>query len=303
MSTEHPPETYTDFEKLFNKLQGKMGIIGLEGRSPIHVQEEKPTQDVQKGDLWYKPSTEEVKVYTGKKWKELLERGIIGLEGLSGEDGKDGKSVKGERGVSGKDGTDGLNAPMIDVQPIAEKEVKLHEKKFDHTLIDPFLVGSKKLDEAGMSDGMFLRLKGDKLIYSEIRDVAQRQISGGGTSLPARTGNGGKVLKVRSDLGLEWAAAGSGSGITRTILSVAVNTNAAAAADTDYTYLCSSTMTLTLPTAVSNTNLYSCKNVGVGTLTIAFTAGQNADGSATLSLPTRYTSVDLISDGSNWAIT
>jgi len=294
------------FDTLLKSLHGPQGALGLEGRTPIHVQEEKPTEDVQKGDLWYKPSTEEVKVYTGKKWKELLERGVIGLEGLSGEDGKDGKSITGsdgKKGAKGDKGDKGDAASFAELKGIADSTLTTHTEKFDHTLIDPFLVGSKKLDEAGMSDGMFLRLKGDKLIYSEIRDVAQRQISGGGTSLPARTGNGGKVLKVRSDLGLEWAAAGSGSGITRTILSVAVNTNAAAAADTDYTYLCSSTMTLTLPTAVSNTNLYSCKNVGVGTLTIAFTAGQNADGSATLSLPTRYTSVDLISDGSNWAIT
>lgn len=99
------------------------------------------------------------------------------------------------------------------------------------------------------------------------------------------------------------ATGGSGSGIVRVITSVSTNTAADAVAGTDYVYLCSGTMTITLPTAVGNTNLYTIKNVGTGVVTIAFTGGQTGDGSAILSMPVQYTSLDLISDTANFNIT
>ena len=93
----------------------------------------------------------------------------------------------------------------------------------------------------------------------------------------------------------------AGSGITRTITSISSPTTAAAVLATDYVYLVSGTTTLTLPTAVSNTNLYTVKNTGVATVTVAFTGVQTGDGNATLSL-TPNTSLDLISDNANWRI-
>ena len=104
---------------------------------------------------------------------------------------------------------------------------------------------------------------------------------------------------IRYQLDQQTAAA---SGITRSIFSVALDTTAGSTAAKDYVYLVSGTTTLTLPTAVSNTNLYTIKNVGTKTVTIAFTGGQTADGSATLSLPVRYTSLSFISDDTNWNI-
>jgi hypothetical protein len=98
------------------------------------------------------------------------------------------------------------------------------------------------------------------------------------------------------------ASGGSGSGITRTISSISSPTTAAATSGVDYVYLVSGTTTLTLPTAVGNTNRYTVKNVGANTVTIATTSAQTIDGSASATLPVRYTSVDLISDGSNWNV-
>ncbi len=96
---------------------------------------------------------------------------------------------------------------------------------------------------------------------------------------------------------------GSGSGIVRSIQNISASQNADASATTDYVYLCSNTMTLTMPDATTNSNLYTIKNVGSGTITINTTSAQTIDGSASIILPVQYTSVDLISDSANWGVT
>lgn len=87
-----------------------------------------------------------------------------------------------------------------------------------------------------------------------------------------------------------------------TISSVSVNTAAGSTAYTDYVYLASGTINVTMPTAVGNTARYTIKNVGVGTVTINTTGGETIDGSLTAPLPVQYTSLDLVSDGTNWNI-
>lgn len=98
-------------------------------------------------------------------------------------------------------------------------------------------------------------------------------------------------------------ASASGSGIVRLITSTAASIPAGATAGTDYVYLCAGTLTITLPTAVGNTNLYTIKNTGSGTVTIDTTGGQTIDGDATVIMPVQYTSVDIISNSLHWAIT
>lgn len=99
------------------------------------------------------------------------------------------------------------------------------------------------------------------------------------------------------------AATGGSGGTVRSINSVSVDTAAGSTSGTDYVYLCSGTMVLTLPDATTNTNLYTVKNVGSGTITVATTAAQTIDGSASITLPVQYTAVDLISDTANWNVT
>ena len=95
-----------------------------------------------------------------------------------------------------------------------------------------------------------------------------------------------------------------GSGIVRSISSVSTPTTAGATASTDYVYLVSGATTLTLPTAVGNTNRYTVKNVGSGTVTVATTAAQTIDGGSTAVLTASLQgSIDLVSDNSNWNIT
>lgn len=64
-------------------------------------------------------------------------------------------------------------------------------------------------------------------------------------------------------------------------------------------------LTVTLPTSVGNTGLtYRIKrlNSGANNVTIATTSSQTIDGATTQILNVQYTSVDLVSDGSNWSI-
>lgn len=95
---------------------------------------------------------------------------------------------------------------------------------------------------------------------------------------------------------------GGGGSSARSISSVSTNTAAGSAASTDYIYLCSGTMTLTLPTAVSNGNLYTVKNVGTGVITITTTSAQTIDTGGDVTIAVQWDSLDLISDNSNWNI-
>lgn len=329
--------------------QGPRGEMGLEGRTPIHVMSSKPSGSlVEEGDIWYNPSKEEWKGYTGKKWVQLLaqgEMGIIGLEGEAGkdgkdatdeqimrlikkmgmeesigkpgkdgkdgqdgrdgEDGKDGKDgvdgKQGKPGKDGKDGQDGRDATLKEVRPIVNEKIAAHEKKYDHTLIDPFLVGTKEVSEANISDGMSLMYDSDsdKLVYGRPRP-SHFQSGGRGTNLPSQIGNSGKYLTT-DGLNASWSTVSGGSGITRSVNSVSTPTTAGSTADTDYVYFVSSATTLTLPTAVGNTNRYTVKNVDTGTVTVDTTSSQTIDGDTSISL-LQNVSVDLISDGSNWNV-
>lgn len=99
------------------------------------------------------------------------------------------------------------------------------------------------------------------------------------------------------------ATGGSGSGITRSIQNISAGQVLDSASTTDYVYLCNGTFSVTLPDASTNSNLYTIKNVGNGTITINTTSSQTIDGALTQVMPVKFTSVDLISDSSNWGIT
>ncbi len=114
-------------------------------------------------------------------------RGPIGLDGEQGEQGIEGPmgpqgekgpiGLEGEigpmgpRGPKGEKGDQGDDADPENVIPFAEAVVKVHEKKFDHSLIDPFLIGSKRLDEKNIGKDKFMMFDGKKIVYSEIKDA------------------------------------------------------------------------------------------------------------------------------------
>lgn len=98
---------------------------------------------------------------------------------------------------------------------------------------------------------------------------------------------------------------GSGSviGTTRSINNISTSQTAGNTSLTDYVYIVSAGVALTLPTAAGNTNLYTVKNTSTSSVLVATTGGETIDTSANAILATQYTSIDLISDGTNWEIT
>lgn len=127
-------------------------------------------------------------------------QGPIGLEGERGLKGEKGdRGPKGEKGESGTSGRDGKDAVLdyAKIEKTSAFALKKHEKDFDHTKIDPFLLGTKKINESGMEKGMYLQYNGNELVYATIQQVAQ-QIAPywmrPGFTLPSQTGNSGKFL-------------------------------------------------------------------------------------------------------------
>lgn len=90
-------------------------------------------------------------------------------------------------------------------------------------------------------------------------------------------------------------------GVTRNISSISANTTAAASSTIDYIYKCTATLTLTLPTAVGNTNRYTVKNTGSGTVTIACNGVEQIEGASTIAVAASN-SVDIFSDNTGWYV-
>jgi hypothetical protein len=67
---------------------------------------------------------------------------------------------------------------------------------------------------------------------------------------------------------------------------------------------CPSACTVTLPTAIgASGRVYQIKILGTGVTSIATTASQTIDGSTTITPnPNQYSSIEVLSDGSNWSI-
>lgn len=99
----------------------------------------------------------------------------------------------------------------------------------------------------------------------------------------------------------EISAFAVGSTITRDFVTPLGSGTIGDTALTDYVYFITGAYTMTMPTAVNNTNRYTIKNKHSADITINTTSSQTIDGSLTLVLPP-LSSVDLISDNSNWSI-
>jgi len=71
----------------------------------------------------------------------------------------------------------------------------------------------------------------------------------------------------------------------------------------DDVILCSGTFTVTLPTAsgIAGTT-YHIKNNGTGTLTIDGDGSETIDGATTQTITAQYDSIQVVSDGTGWAI-
>lgn len=131
-------------------------------------------------------------------------------------------------------------------------------------------------------------------------DVTAKALTGFSASPSTAVTASDSILSALGKLQAQINTASSTS--TRSIQAVSSSQTMGSAAKTDYVYLASNTITLTLPTAVGNTNVYSIKNIGTGTVTVNTTSSQTIDGGLSAVLSVRYVSIDLVSDGSNWYV-
>jgi len=92
-----------------------------------------------------------------------------------------------------------------------------------------------------------------------------------------------------------------GSGITRNVSTISTSVTIGASANTDYVVFVNSGGAPTLPTAVSNTNMYTFKNIHSTNKTISTTSSQTIDGSTTVTIIPNQ-SLEFVSDGANWRI-
>ena len=90
--------------------------------------------------------------------------------------------------------------------------------------------------------------------------------------------------------------------LARVVTTTAASVTAGSALRTDYVYLCTAALTITLPTAVGNGNRYTIKRSGSGNITIATTSSQTIDGTSTYTISVTNQAIDIISDGTNWAV-
>jgi len=104
----------------------------------------------------------------------------------------------------------------------------------------------------------------------------------------------------RVDVTISSSGGGSVGGTVRQIQTLSVSSTIATVTGTDQVYLCSAGIQVTLPTAVSDTNLYTIKNVSNSSILISGTIDDDVAG---IIMPIKYTSVDIISNNTDWNIT
>lgn len=96
---------------------------------------------------------------------------------------------------------------------------------------------------------------------------------------------------------------GSVGGTVRQIQTISVSSTIGTVAGTDQVYLCDQGILITLPPALGDTNLYTIKNISNSSVAVVGDGAETIDDQANIIMPVKYTSVDLVSDGSNFKIT
>lgn len=268
------------------------------------------------------------------------ENGKDGLNGKDGKQGPKGDT--GEQGVKGDDGItpsiDELEAIVLSLIPdadipeltpkdIIEKINKAKTVKIKRERVEGFDEIEGLAKSANRNVQNILSLGGSRQTAIKVSGVllgtgintinfvgATGTVVGDGSEANVTTSGGSNLSLTTTGtsgaatynsgtgvLNIPVYSSGSG-GISRSINTVSTTTAAGSTASTDYVYLCSGTFTITLPATTGNTNLYTIKNIGAGTITVVTTGGETIDGSATASIPVQWTSIDLVAASGNWNV-
>lgn len=168
------------------------------------------------------------------------------------------------------------------------------------TLRTDLITKVNNLDNHGGNMNRNIAIGGNTSVLSRYTDINLK--AGANTTITYAYNDQTKYTDVT--IAASGGGGGSVTGIIRSVNNIAVNTAAGGVAGTDYVYLCGATLNLTLPTSIGNSNLYTVKNTGSGTITVLPTGAETIEGAPNITMPVQYTSVDLISNNSgDWSIT
>jgi hypothetical protein len=178
-----------------------------------------------------------------------------------------------------------------------EKEKEEIQKQFASVETAIRKLRSEFQSRGGGSMNRNIAVGGNTSVLSKYTDINIK--AGANVTLTYSNNNTTKYL----DLTIASSGGGSVGGTVRSIQTLAVSSTIGTLAGTDQVYLANGGIRITLPTAVGDTNLYTIKNVGTSSVLIDTVSAQTIDAQATVIMPVRYTSVDIVSDNSNWNVT
>jgi hypothetical protein len=117
----------------------------------------------------------------------------------------------------------------------------------------------------------------------------------------ATTWNGNLEVPTKNAIRDKIETLAAGSGITRTVTVTSGSATMGSSASTDYAYFVAGAHTMSLPAAAGNTNRYTVKNNHSASITVDTVGAETIDGTTSISI-NPGSSVDLLSDGTNWFV-
>lgn len=224
----------------------------------------------------------------GKKG-ERGERGVKGDSGSRGDRGLLGsQGPKGEKGEKGDKGNTGDQGSSVSLSEVIET---IRPSVFSHI--------ARLIPQGGGNMNRNISIGGNASTLSRYTDINLKA----GSNVTITYANNDATQNTDITISSSGGGGGSVGGVIRSINTISTSQTAGATSGTDYVYICSAGVQLTLPTAVANTNLYTVKNTSSSSVLVSTTSAQTIDTSPNVIMPVQFTSIDLISDGSNWDIT
>jgi len=221
-------------------------------------------------------------------------RGMI-KDGVDGEKGEKGdKGDKGDRGEKGDKGADGRDGETPNMDKIVSEVLSKIPKPADGKSPDTKQIVALVLKEITLPDNKNLVSKDELVAF-----LKKGGFRGGGDTVEA----GSNITITINESGQKVINAAAGGTTTVTVNSDTVLTVTTGT----YNVFCDATtqaITITLPTAVSNTATINIKKIDAtaNTVTINCTGAETIDGDSTQIIQFENTSLQLVSDSSNWRI-
>ena len=236
--------------------------------------------------------------------------GPPGPPGAKGEPGPKGDSIKGDTGLQGPPGVPGEKGEKGepgDIKDLSPDEIRdsLELLQGNDRLSLEAIKGVEKLKgellsrmpKGGGNMNRNIAIGGNSSVLSRYTDINIKP----GSNITITYQNNDTTKYV--DVTITGSGGPGGSGIVRSINAVSTSQTMGNTSSTDYVYVASAGINLNLPDATASQNLYTVKNTSSSSVLVSPVSAQTVDGQSNIILATQYTSVDLISDGSNWQLT